>query len=326
MIKTQPELLALIEQTIVSTTWKREPEGLYAPIEYALSLGGKRVRPSLLLMACNLYTDDLSEAAKAGLAIEVFHNFTLLHDDVMDNADTRRGYATVHKRWNENIAILSGDAMLIEAYKLLAEVRTGRFADILKIFTTTADEVCKGQHYDMEFENRSDVALDEYMEMIRLKTAVLLAGSLKIGAILGGASDADASLLYNCGINMGLSFQLRDDYLDAFGDPKVFGKNIGGDILCGKKSYMILSALELAKGDIKAQLDSLLSLDSTTHRDEKIAGVIDIYRKLEIDKRCNEKVETYLKKANECLDQLSVPKESLSVLKSLVSAMAKRKK
>ncbi|MBQ6732938.1 MAG: polyprenyl synthetase family protein [Paludibacteraceae bacterium] len=325
-IFSQSELLALVEQAIVSNRWKREPEGLYAPIEYVLSLGGKRVRPSLVLMACNLFTDDLTEALKAGLAIEVFHNFTLLHDDIMDNADTRRGYATVHKRWNNNTAILSGDAMLIEAYKLLATVKSERFSEILKVFTTTADEVCKGQQYDMEFEKRNDVGLDEYMEMIRLKTAVLLACSLKIGALIGGASEADANTLYNCGINMGLSFQLRDDYLDAFGDPKVFGKNIGGDILCGKKCYLLLSALELAKGETKDQLNSLLSLSSETQKDEKINGVIDIYRKLDVDKRCEAQVSAYLLKAMTNLDRLSVPAERLEPLKTLIKAMANRKK
>lgn len=326
MIYSQSELLALVEQAIVSNRWKREPYGLYEPIEYVLSLGGKRVRPSLTLMACNLFTDDLSEALKAGIAIEVFHNFTLLHDDVMDNADTRRGYATVHKRWNVNTAILSGDAMLIEAYKLLSQVKTERFTDILNLFTTTADEVCKGQQYDMEFESRNDVGLDEYMEMIRLKTAVLLACSLKMGALIGGASEADATALYNCGINMGLSFQLRDDYLDAFGDPKIFGKKLGGDILCGKKCYLLLSALELAKGEIKAQLDSLLALDNTTHKNEKISGVTDIYRKLDIDKRCDAQVSAYLLKAMTCLDRLTVPAERLEPLKTLIKAMSNRKK
>lgn len=326
MIYSQSEILARVEQAIVSNRWKREPEGLYAPIEYVLSLGGKRVRPSLVLMACNLFTDDLSEALKTGLAIEVFHNFTLLHDDIMDNADTRRGYATVHKRWNNNTAILSGDAMLIEAYKLLATVKSDRFSEILNVFTTTADEVCKGQQYDMEFEKRNDVALDEYMEMIRLKTAVLLACSLKIGALLGGASEADATALYNCGINMGLSFQLRDDYLDAFGDPKVFGKKIGGDILCGKKCYLLLSAMELAKGETRDQLNSLLSLNSETQKEEKINGVIDIYRKLDIDKRCEAQVTTHLAKAITCLESLKVPAERLETLKELIKAMANRKK
>lgn len=320
------DVLALVEQEIVKKEWKREPYGLYEPIEYVLSLGGKRIRPCLTLMACNLFTDDLSEALKAGIALEVFHNFTLLHDDIMDKADTRRGYATVHKRWNENTAILSGDAMLIEAYRLLAEVKTDKFKEILDVFSTTADEVCKGQQYDMEFENRMDVTLYEYMEMIRLKTAVLLAASLKIGALIGGASDSQAQTLYKFGIYMGLAFQLQDDYLDAFGDPKIFGKAIGGDILCGKKCYMLLSALETAKGAKRVELEGLLALDSVKQKEEKINGVLSLYKELGIDQSCKNKVEEYTLKANECLAKLGVDEEKLQSLKAFANSLSKRRK
>lgn len=325
-MKNQSELLAIVEQEIRSAAWKREPVGLYEPIEYVLSLGGKRIRPCLTLMACNLYTDDLSDALKAALALEVFHNFTLLHDDIMDNADTRRGYATVHKRWNENTAILSGDAMLIEAYRLLATLKTPRFKEVLDVFNATADEVCKGQQYDMEFENRLDVTLDEYMEMIRLKTAVLLAGSLKIGAIIGGAPQDEAEALYNFGINMGLAFQLQDDYLDAFGDPKIFGKAIGGDILCGKKCFLMLSAMELAKGEIKEKLETLMALDSKKEAKAKIDGVLEIYKMLEIDSRCEERVKAYTDRAAQCLKKIAVTSDKLKPINEFANSLSKRKK
>ena len=325
-MKSQEELLALIEQEIVAGAWKREPAGLYEPIEYVLSLGGKRIRPCLTLMACNLFTDDLKDALKAAIALEVFHNFTLLHDDIMDKAETRRGYATVHKRWNENTAILSGDAMLIESYRLLAQLKTPKFREVLDVFNATADEVCKRQQYDMEFERRMDVTLDEYMEMIRLKTAVLLAGSLKIGALIGGATDAQAKSLYDFGINMGLAFQLQDDYLDAFGDPKIFGKAIGGDILCGKKCFLMLSAYELAKGVEREKLENLMALDSTTCAKEKISKVIELYRSIEIDKRCRERVSYYTTKASECLVKLGLPNEKMETINKFAGSLSKRKK
>ncbi|MCQ2350672.1 MAG: polyprenyl synthetase family protein [Paludibacteraceae bacterium] len=325
-MKSQEELLAIVEQAIVAGAWKREPQGLYEPIEYVLSLGGKRIRPCLTLMACNLFTDNLKEALKAGIALEVFHNFTLLHDDVMDNADTRRGYATVHKRWNINTAILSGDAMLIEAYKLITDVKSDRLSEILTIFNTTADEVCKGQQYDMEFESRTNVSIDEYMEMIRLKTAVLLAGSLKIGALIGGASEEQSQLLYNFGIYMGLAFQLQDDYLDAFGNPKVFGKAIGGDILCGKKCFPLLTALELANAQSRAKLNDFLSLDSKKNKEEKIKGVLEIYREMGIDKICAEKVRLYTEKAQKCLENLGLSAEKTDPLFKFSQSLSTRKK
>jgi len=326
MIKTLDELLAIVEQAIVSTSWKREPKGLYEPIEYILSLGGKRIRPCLTLMAANLFTDNLDEALKAGIGLEVFHNFTLLHDDIMDNADTRRGYATVHKRWNANVAILSGDAMLIEAYKLMTDVKSEHLKEVLDLFSTTADEVCMGQQYDMEFESRNDVSLEEYLEMIRLKTAVLLAGSLKIGAIIGGASKTEAQELYNFGINIGLAFQLQDDYLDAFGDTKIFGKAIGGDILCGKKCFPLLCAFELAKGVVKEELENLLMLDSLKDKERKIEGVIELYKKLGVDIACSNKVDFYTLKATECLNRLNLPESKLSTLNSFAAKLSKRKK
>lgn len=318
--------LQIIEEAIRSNAWKREPNGLYEPIEYVLSLGGKRIRPCLTLMACNLFSDDLNDAVTAGLALEVFHNFTLLHDDVMDKADTRRGYPTVHKRWNENTAILSGDAMLVEAYRILSGIKSHKFTEVLEVFTKTADEVCKGQQYDMEFETRDDVTLDEYMEMIRLKTAVLLAASLKIGAILGGATDTQAQLLYDYGINIGLGFQLRDDYLDSFGDPVIFGKKIGGDILCGKKTFLLLTAKEIAHNKTLDTLNYLLSLDDKKDNQKKIDGIIEIYKELGVNNRCEEMCLTLNNKAMQCIKKLQLPDNKCISFIDFANKMVNRKK
>ncbi len=318
--------LQIIEEAIRNIAWKREPNGLYEPIEYVLSLGGKRIRPCLTLMACNLFSDDLKDAATAGLALEVFHNFTLLHDDVMDKADTRRGYPTVHKRWNENTAILSGDAMLVEAYHILSGIKSPKFHDVLETFTKTADEVCKGQQYDMEFESRNDVSIEEYMEMIRLKTAVLLAASLKIGAILGGATDTQAQLLYDYGINIGLGFQLRDDYLDSFGDSAIFGKKIGGDILCGKKTFLLITAKELAHDKTLDNLNYLLSSDNNINNQEKIDGVITIYKELGINNLCEDRCLILKDKAVQCIKKLQLSDNKHNMLISFANDMLNRKK
>ena len=224
------DILQKIEQEITRLQFTYPPKSLYDPIEYILSLGGKRIRPALVLMACNLYKENVDTAVNPALGLEVFHNFTLLHDDLMDDADKRRNKPTVHKVWNANTAILSGDAMLIAAYQLIGETESESLKEILDLFTRTALEICGGQQYDMEFESRTDVTEEEYIEMIRLKTAVLLACALKMGAIMGNAPKADAETLYQFGINIGLAFQLQDDLLDVYGDTATFGKNIGGDI------------------------------------------------------------------------------------------------
>ena len=236
------QLSQRINQYIKELAFSRKPQGLYNPIEYVLSPGGKRIRPVLMLMAYNLYRDDVEAIFDPATAIEVYHNYTLLHDDLMDRADMRRGKATVHKVWNDNAAILSGDAMLVLAYQYMARVKTDCLKPVMDLFSQTALEICEGQQLDMEFETRHDVAEEEYIEMIRLKTSVLLAASLKIGALLGGASSADANALYDFGMHMGVAFQLKDDWLDVYGDPAVFGKKIGGDILCNKKTYMLIQA------------------------------------------------------------------------------------
>lgn len=326
MQKTQDELFALVEQAIVSMNWKKEPTGLYDPIEYVLSLGGKRLRPVLALMACNLYTDDLRSAVNPAIALEVFHNFTLLHDDIMDKADTRRGKPTVHKRWNDNTAILSGDAMLIEAYKLIADCPPNVLKKILDVFSQTALEVCDGQQYDMEFETRTDVAMVDYIEMIRLKTAVLLAGSLKIGAIIGGANDQDANCLYNFGINIGLAFQLRDDYLDVFGDKLVFGKNIGGDILANKKTFLLIEANSLAQAKTKAELENWVANNDPKHASDKITAITEIYKKTGVDFRCEEKMNFYFNESVESIKNLQCSDNKYIVLLNFAKSLLYRKK
>jgi len=238
---------------------RKIPAGLYEPIDYVMAAGGKRVRPVLTLMACHLFSDDIGKAVTPALALEIFHNFTLLHDDLMDHADVRRNRPTVHKRWNESAAILSGDAMLILAYRLMCRAQSEILPELLDVFTQTALEVCEGQQYDMDFEQRSDVCIDEYLQMIRLKTAVLLAASLKIGAICGGATRENIESLDRFGISLGLTFQIQDDWLDVYADPDVFGKAIGGDILTGKKTFLLLTAFEKADETTRTKLIALLN-------------------------------------------------------------------
>ena len=251
---TASELLDKINSHIADLQFERTPKGLYDPVAYVLSMGGKRIRPVLMLMAYNLYKEDVRPVFSPATGIEVYHNYTLLHDDLMDRADKRRGKETVHKVWNDNTAILSGDAMLVLAYQFMAECPAEHLKAVMDLFSLTALEICEGQQMDMDFEQRSDVKEEEYLEMIRLKTSVLLAASLKIGALLGGASAEDAERLYDFGMNMGVAFQLKDDLLDVYGDTAVFGKNIGGDILCNKKTYMLIKALEHADKEQAAQL------------------------------------------------------------------------
>ena len=259
---TASQLLDKINNCISEIQFVRSPKGLYEPVEYVLSLGGKRIRPVLMLMAYNLYREDVSSIYDPAMGIEVYHNYTLLHDDVMDRADVRRGKPTVHKVWNDNTAILSGDAMLVLAYQYMAASAPSYLKEVMDLFSQTALEICEGQQLDMEFESRSDVAESEYIEMIRLKTAVLLAASLKIGAVLAGAS-----------------FQLQDDLLDVYGDPEVFGKKIGGDILCNKKTYMLIKALERAGEKQRKELKQWLDAEAYKP-DEKINAVTTLYNEL----------------------------------------------
>lgn len=317
------DILQKVENEINTLQFNYPPQSLYDPISYILSLGGKRIRPALTLMACNLYQDDLKNAVMPALGLEVFHNFTLLHDDLMDKADVRRKKPTVHKVWNDNTAILSGDAMLIVAYKLIGETNPVYLKEILELFTQTALEICGGQQYDMEFESRNDVSENEYMEMIRLKTAVLLAGCLKAGAITGGANAEDATNLYQFGINIGLAFQLQDDLLDVYGDPETFGKNIGGDILCNKKTFLLINALKLASPEQQKELTTWITLTSF-NPEEKIAAFTNIYNILGIKQLTELKMQHLYDKAMQHLSRVSVDEKKLSILKGVADNLMNR--
>lgn len=324
-MKTQAEIQKIISNALQQLDWEREPKGLYEPIGYTLAAGGKRVRPALLLMAYDLFDGQTDEAITAALAIEVFHNFTLLHDDVMDKADQRRGRPTVHVKWNENTAILSGDQMLIEAYGLLGKLSPENLKTTLPLFTQMAGEICEGQQYDVDFEHRDDVREEEYIEMIRLKTAVLLGTALKIGALMAHAPQTDANALYDFGINIGLAFQLQDDFLDVYGDEATFGKAIGGDILCNKKTYMLITAQKTAEGTTKAELDKWLACTEYDPK-EKIHAVTAIYDRLAIGARCKERIAHYHEKAMQSLDRLTVEPTRTQELRILAQKLMGRDK
>lgn len=285
-----------INKQLETLNWNRAPRELYLPIGYALESGGKRIRPALVLMACDLFDGAKDDAMGAALAIEVFHNFTLLHDDIMDNAETRRNRLTVHKKWNANTAILSGDAMMIKSYEFLENTPAHLWTKLFPIFTRTALEVCEGQQYDMNFETCEEVALDEYFNMIRLKTAVLLGAALQLGAIIGGASDDDAQHLYDFGIAIGIAFQLKDDYLDTFGDEKSFGKRIGGDIVCGKKTFLLINALTQSTNDDRLLIQNTLA-DKLMPDEQKIRTITAVYEKLEIPTLCEKAMSEYYNRA-----------------------------
>ena len=292
-----------INHEIAKLNWEREPKGLYAPIAYTMAAGGKRVRPQLAMIACGIFGGNEQEVAPAAMALEVFHNFTLLHDDVMDKAEVRRGRPTVHIQWNENTAILSGDQMMIEAYKLLAEVPESKLHKVLRLFNEMATEICEGQQYDVDFESQEHVTIEEYLKMIRLKTSVLLATALQIGSYLAGANEAQQEALYQFGINVGLAFQIQDDILDVWGDPKTFGKAVGGDISCNKKTYVYLTAQKLADDELTEELHQWYGsvLDDNT---EKIAVVKGIFEQLNVRAACEAVVEDYTQKALLILDTL----------------------
>ena len=292
-----------INHEIAKLNWEREPKGLYAPIAYTMAAGGKRVRPQLAMIACGIFGGNEQEVTPAAMALEVFHNFTLLHDDVMDKAEVRRGRPTVHIQWNENTAILSGDQMMIEAYKLLAEVPESKLHKVLRLFNEMATEICEGQQYDVDFESQEHVTIEEYLKMIRLKTSVLLATALQIGSYLAGANEAQQEALYQFGINVGLAFQIQDDILDVWGDPKTFGKAVGGDISCNKKTYVYLTAQKLADDELTEELHQWYGsvLDDNT---EKIAAVKGIFEQLNVRAACEAVVEDYTQKALLILDTL----------------------
>jgi geranylgeranyl diphosphate synthase type II len=317
------QLSQLIHTYLSEAAYSRDPKGLYAPIEYVLSLGGKRIRPVLMMLSYLLYKENPQDILSQAAGIETYHNYTLLHDDLMDRADMRRGQLTVHKKWDDNTAILSGDAMLVLAYQWMARCDARHLQAVLDVFSQTALEICEGQQWDMEFESRNDVTIPEYIEMIRLKTSVLLAAALKIGAILGDAPAADAQRLYDFGVSMGLAFQLQDDYLDVYGDPKVFGKNIGGDIVCNKKTFMLITALAKANPAQRAELDAWIAKEDFD-APAKIAAVTRIYDELHIDALCHEQIEAYYAEGLRHLEAVEVPAERKEALAAFARKLMNR--
>lgn len=322
---TATEIQEKVNAYIASLPYERKPKSLYDPIEYVLAAGGKRIRPSFVLMAYNLFHDDVDRILPVATALETYHNYTLLHDDLMDKADMRRGRPTVHKKWDDNTAILSGDTMLVLAYEHLAKCDTKYLKPALDLFTETALEVSEGQQFDMEFETRNDVAEEEYIKMIRLKTSVLLACALKMGAVVAGASDADANALYAFGEKVGLAFQLQDDLLDVYGDPKVFGKAIGGDITSNKKTFMLINAFNRADAGTRAELERWTTATEFDPA-EKIAAVTEIYNRLGIDKLAEQRIKEYFEQSRQHLDELSVSDDRKAVLREYTERMMNRKK
>ena len=322
-MKSTDELIEIIRKAISAYRFKDQPAGLYEPLAYAMSLGGKRVRPLLCLLAYNLYKEDVETALMPALGVEFFHNFTLLHDDVMDRSFIRRGQPCVHVKWDENTAILSGDALQVVAYQLVAQAPAACLKECLDLFSQTALEVCEGQSYDMLFESRQDVAEDEYLEMIRLKTAVLLAGSLKMGAIVAGAPASDAQHLYDFGIHIGIAFQIKDDLLDVWGNPAIFGKAIGGDIMCNKKTFLLIHALKYADEDQRRELLRYMSSDDID-RSEKVQAVTELYESVGVRKVCEDLMQNHENMAMAALDALAVDRERTKYLRQLAESMMKR--
>ena len=319
-MKSIDELRKLVEQELYGLKYPSSPADLYSPIEYILSLGGKRMRPILLLLAHQLFDEDIQKAIKPSLAIEVFHNFTLLHDDIMDKAPVRRGKATVHTKWNENVAILSGDAMLIQSYQYLCDLPSEQLIKCLAVFNEMALQVCEGQQYDMDFEIQAEVDMKSYLKMIEYKTAVLLGAALKMGAIIAGASDRESDALYEFGRNIGIAFQLKDDLLDVFGDEQTFGKQVGGDIIANKKTYLYLKALSLSEGEQKMELVNLYSSESLNDT-EKVERVKTIYASMDIQEHIDILIDDYYSRAMNSLNSINA---NLSELELFASILKKR--
>ena len=321
---TSEELLSKVNQFLADLPYDRRPSSLYAPIRYVLSMGGKRIRPVLMLLAYQLYKDDPESILMQAVALETYHNYTLLHDDLMDNADLRRGHETVHKKWNANQAILSGDSMLVLAYERMAQCPKEKLANVLAVFTETALEIGEGQQYDIDFEHRTDVSEEEYIEMIRLKTSVLLACALKIGGILADAPADDLENLYKFGEQMGLAFQLQDDYLDVYGDSKVFGKAIGGDITSNKKTYMLINAFNKANDAQRVELMRWVTAKEFD-RQEKVTAVTNLYNEIGIDRLAQKKIAYYFDESKKYLNALQVPEERKAELRAYAEKMMVRK-
>lgn len=314
-------LVKVIEQELNSLGLPTQPEKLYEPIKYFLKIGGKRVRPALVVLGEQLFNPASKGAVSQALAIELFHNFTLIHDDIMDNAPLRRGQETVHEKWDQNIAILSGDALLIKAYQKLAENAGDHLADLLEVFNRTALEVCEGQQMDMDFEGRIDVSISEYIEMIRLKTSVLLGGALEIGAIMGNASEKDRMYLKQFGENIGIAFQIKDDILDLYADPDKFGKQVGGDVIANKKTILFLSALSVASGPQREVLKQLLLEENI---DLKLSRTKEMFEHLNVRSVCKERMNDHYQKALNALDKINVSSENKIALNTLAQYLIER--
>lgn len=322
---TSNELLTIVNEYLNNLPYNRKPSSLYEPIKYVLDLGGKRIRPILMMLSYNLYKENPKTILSSACALETYHNYTLLHDDLMDEAPLRRGQQTVHTKWNNNQAILSGDSMLVLAYERLAQVDTKHLQAVLNLFTETALQIGEGQQYDMEFEHRNDVTVDEYIEMIRLKTSVLLACATKMGALLADASAEDAENLYKFGEQIGLAFQLQDDYLDVYGDSKVFGKKIGGDITSNKKTYMLITAFNRANDKQRAELEEWINKTAFV-TEEKIAAVTRLYNEIGVDKLAKEKMDYYYEQGKQYLQAVKLPEEQKKELLAYVADMMSRQK
>jgi len=319
------ELLSKVDTFIDQLPYNRQPSSLYDPIRYVLSIGGKRIRPVLMMLAYNLFREDPESILMQAVALETYHNYTLLHDDLMDNADMRRGQPTVHRRWDANKAILSGDSMLVLAYERMQQCDARHLPDVLKLFTETALEIGEGQEYDMSFESRNDVSENEYIEMIRLKTSVLLACAVKMGALLADAPAADIDRLYKFGEQLGLAFQLQDDLLDVYGDPEVFGKAIGGDITSNKKTYMLINAVNRA--DSRQRQELMRWIDARDFdREEKVAAVTRLYDEIGIRQLCEQKINYYFEECRKYLEKVDVADDRKRILLDYTDEMMKRRK
>ncbi|MFC6996567.1 polyprenyl synthetase family protein [Rufibacter roseus] len=313
-----------INQTLSTLSYGESPDKLYAPIRYMMSLGGKRVRPVLTLLGAYLFNDDVEKAVMPAVGVEVFHNFTLMHDDIMDQAPLRRGQVTVHEKWNTSTAILSGDVMLVRAYEFFLGIEPEKLPKALQLFSTCAAQVCEGQQLDMEFESRQDVQIEEYLNMIKLKTAVLLGFSLELGALLNDATPEDAQHLKEFGINMGIAFQLRDDLLDVYGDQSKFGKRVGGDILSDKKTYLLLTALERASATQRKELEQWQGLLEPEQTDKKVEAVKAIYDELDIQGLTQNQINHYFQRGLHHLNEVNALNSKKDLLRGLAIQLIER--
>lgn len=324
MIKAD-EILKLVNKYLDNLSYDRKPSSLYEPIRYVLSMGGKRIRPVLMLLSYNMFRENPEEILMPACALETYHNYTLLHDDLMDNADLRRGHETVHRKWDANTAILSGDSMLVLAYQRMAQCDKQKMPEVLSLFTETALEIGEGQQYDMDFEVRNNVTLEEYIDMIRLKTSVLIGCACKMGALIAGASEANAQALYETGLYLGLAFQLQDDVLDVWGDEATFGKAIGGDIMNNKKTFLLIGAMQKAQGDDANELRRWINNDYAL-RSEKVPAVTALYERLGMREAADEAIKRYDDMAFDALSRVEMSEEAREAFVQLIKGLVGRKK